>query len=242
MSEFAKVDEERVARSEPEWAAIAAARKAAAAALAKDDAVLEPLRQAPGAGAVLVALAIDIAGKGASLGQLTSALGAATGGGKRARIAALPVRRHAEPYERMRDACDARERTSGKRPGVFLCNLGSIPEHQARAQFAAGFFNAGGLAVTSDDGFADPGAAADAFAQSGAELAAICGSDAAYPEWIERLTPLLRERGACRVIVAGRPGEAEARQRAAGVSDFIYMGCNAVETLQSLLAAVGVET
>ncbi len=242
VSEFAKVDEERVARPEPEWDAIAAARSAALEALSKDAAIAQPLVQARGR-VDLVGLAIDMASQGASLGMLSHALAVATGDGRAepARIEPLPIRRHAEPFERLRDACDARERARGARPSVFLCNLGSIAEHQARAQFATGFFNAGGLAVVSNDGFADPHAAADAFAHSGAVLAAICGTDAAYPEWIERLAPLLRARGAQRVVVAGRPGEGEARQRAAGVSDFIYMGCDVVATLAGLLAAIGVE-
>jgi len=242
VSEFAKVDEDGVVRPEPEWDAIAAARTAALAAVSKDGALAQPLVQARG-GVELVAMAIDAAGKGVSLDHLSREVAAATGdaGGEPARIEPLPLRRHAEPFERLRDACDTRERAGGKRPSVFLCNLGSIAEHQARAQFATGFFNAGGLAVVSNDGFPDPQAAADAFAKSGAELAAVCGSDAAYPEWIERLAPLLRERGAQRVVVAGRPGQAEARQRAAGVSDFIYMGCDVVATLAGLLAAIGVE-
>ena len=42
------------------------------------------------------------------------------------------------------------------------------------------------------------------------------------------------------MIVAGRPGDAEARYRAAGVTDFIFMGSNVVETLEALLGAVGV--
>ena len=42
-----------------------------------------------------------------------------------------------------------------------------------------------------------------------------------------------------RVIVAGRPGEAERDYRAAGVTDFIFVGCNTVAMLEELLAAAG---
>jgi methylmalonyl-CoA mutase len=56
---------------------------------------------------------------------------------------------------------------------------------------------------------------------------------------VERLAPLLRARGALRVIVAGRAGEREAPYRAGGVSDFIFAGCDAVATLQTVLAAEG---
>jgi methylmalonyl-CoA mutase len=239
VSEFAKVDEDRVARAEPEWDAIASARRTAATSAEEAD--LQSLGAAAErglGGPELVALAIDAAGRGASLPQLSAAL-VGTAGVPAARIAKLPVRRDAEPFERLRDESDARERTTGRRPSVFLCNLGPIPEHQARAQFASGFFAAGGFAVLGNDGFDTPEAAAEAFAASGARLAAICGSDAAYPRWVEQLAPLLRARGALRVIVAGRAGEQEAHDRAAGVSDFIFAGCDAVATLQALLAAEG---
>lgn len=241
VSEFAKVDEPAVTRAEPNWAAIVKARKSALLGLSKDEAIAKPLLQGRASGQELVRIAAEVAGQGASLGQLACALAGATGGGEPAAVDPLPLRRDAEPFERMRDACDARERETGKRPAVFLCNLGAIPEHVARAQFATGLFNAGGLAVATNDGFAAAERAAEAFAQSGAELAAICGSDKAYPEWIERVAPLLCARGAKRVIVAGRPGDAEASYREAGVTDFIYVGCNAVETLEALLGAIGVE-
>jgi methylmalonyl-CoA mutase len=123
---------------------------------------------------------------------------------------------------------------------VYLANLGPIPQHKARAQFSAGFFSAGGLAVIDNDGFASAEAAAEAFARSGAQLCAICGSDEAYPQFVEALAPLLGKRGAKRIVLAGRPGDAEARYRAAGVSDFIFMGCNVLQTLEQLLAAIGI--
>jgi methylmalonyl-CoA mutase len=191
-----------------------------------------------GSGAALVQSAIEAARQGAGIAQLMRAL---PGSGAQASCAALPLRRDAEPYEQLRDAADAHAHASGALPAVFLCNVGPIPQHKARAQFAAGFFQAGGFAVLDNDGFEAPAAAAAAFAESGASLAAICGSDDAYSEWIERLAPLLRERGARAVVLAGRAGDAEARYRKAGVSDFIYMGCDVVESLRTLQRAAGVQ-
>ena len=70
----------------------------------------------------------------------------------------------------------------GQRPAVFLANLGSIPEHKARAMFAGNLLEAGGLQVMTNDGFDSAEAAAKAFANSGAALAAICSSDDVYAE------------------------------------------------------------
>jgi methylmalonyl-CoA mutase len=123
---------------------------------------------------------------------------------------------------------------------VFLCNLGPIPAHKARAQFATSFFNSGGLAVVDNDGFDSAAAASEAYARSFAELVVLCGSDDSYPQWVAQLAPALLARGAKRVVLAGRPGKEEAAYRAAGVTDFIFMGCDAVQTLTGLLAAIGV--
>lgn len=237
VSEYANVDEQAVTRAEPDWAALTRARSAALQAASKDEAVAKPLVQARSTGQGVVEAAIGVAAAGATIGQLSCALASA---GEPERVAALPQRRNAAGFERLRDACDAQARTRGGRPSVFLANLGPIPQHKARAQFSAGFFNAGGLAVLDNDGFGTAEAAADAFARSGAALCAICGSDDAYPQFVETLAPLLASRGAKRIVLAGRPGDAEARYRAAGVSDFIFMGCNVLQTLEQLLAAIGV--
>jgi methylmalonyl-CoA mutase len=237
VSEYANVDEEPVARPEPDWAAIERTRAAALAATSGHEAVAKPLLEARAAGRGIVEAAIRVAGEGASLGQITCAL---AGSGEPARIEALPVRRTAAAYEQLRDACDAYARTHGQRPSVFSCNLGPIPQHKARAQFAAGFFNAGGFAVLDNDGFATNEAAAEAYAKSGAPMCVICGSDDAYVQSVEALAPLLKARGAKQIVLAGRGGEHEARYRAAGVSEFIFMGCDVVQTLHALLVQLGV--
>jgi methylmalonyl-CoA mutase len=237
VSEFANIGEQPVVRAEPDWPRIAAARRGALEAASKDAAAVASLLQRVRAdGPGLVAAAREVAAAGATLGQLGTALASL---GVPALATALPLRRHAEPFERLRDTCDARERQSGKRPSVFLCNLGPIAEHKARAQFASGFFAAGGLTVLDNDGFETPEAAAEGYARSGAELCVLCGTDDAYVQWVERLLPLLRGGASKRVVLAGRGGEHESRYRAAGITDFIFVGCDVVATLTDLLTSTG---
>jgi methylmalonyl-CoA mutase len=236
VSEFAHLSEERPRRPPPDRAALAAARRAALRALPDDparDGAIAALQRSDG-DAGRVPLAMRAAALGATIGQLGRAL---AGDDAPAMRLALPIRRPAQSYERLRDACE----TAPERPAVFLCNLGPIAQHKARAQFASGLFQAGGLQVLDNDGFEAPEAAADAFARSGASLVALCGSDDAYPQWVDALGPLLRARGAKRIVLAGRFGAEESRYRGAGVTDSIYVGCNVIETLTSLLRAVGVE-
>jgi methylmalonyl-CoA mutase len=167
----------------------------------------------------------------------------------------LPPLRLAEPYERIRDAVDAHAGATGSRPGVFLANLGPIPRHKARASFAGNLYRAGGFAVVDPgeiragddetspasgrDALAD---VAEAFADSSAHVAVICGHDEDYPSAVPRLAAFLHARGARDVVVAGRPGEHEAAWRESGVTRFIFLGCDVVETLGATLRALEATT
>jgi methylmalonyl-CoA mutase len=246
VSEFAHVTEEPVVRALPDWQAISAARAAALEAASADDSIAKPLSAARAAGITsranalaCVDKAIDVAAQGASLDQLAGAL---AGQDSTARITALPVRRDAAPIEALRDRANEIEKKSGKRPAVFLANLGPIPQHKARSQFASGFVAAGGFAAVDNDGFDTAEKAAAAFAASKAPVAVLCGSDEAYTTWVAELAPLLKQAGAKRIVLAGRPAasELEAQYKQAGVTDFIFMGADVVKMMGELLAQVEV--
>ena len=155
---------------------------------------------------------------------------------QRLRVEALPAYRLAEPYEALRDRADALP----QRPVVFLATLGSIADFTARAGFARNLFEAGGFSASGSDGFAQNGATdldalVGAFRSSGAKLACLCGSDTAYAEEGAAAAEALAKAGAT-VWLAGRPSESEAALNKAGVSSFIFMGCDVVETLDRALA------
>ncbi|MEU9077719.1 methylmalonyl-CoA mutase subunit beta [Kitasatospora sp. NPDC004745] len=147
---------------------------------------------------------------------------AAPGGG-------LPQVRRAEAYEALRDRSDAHLAATGTRPALFLASIGTAAAHTARTTFAANLFQAGGIATTAAEGV-DPAALAAAFTASGATVACLCSSDALYGEHAEAVAAALREAGARRVLLAGRPGTAPA-----GVDDFVFAGGDAVATLTGLL-------
>ena len=147
----------------------------------------------------------------------------------------LPSFRLSEPFESLRDRADALP----QRPVVFLATLGSIADFTARAGFARNLFEAGGFAAPSGDGFAKEGATdldalVAAFRASGAKLACLCGTDAAYASEGTAAAEALVAAGAT-VWLAGRPTENEASLNKAGVSSFIFMGCDVVETLERAL-------
>ncbi|MEA2833672.1 MAG: methylmalonyl-CoA mutase [Methylobacteriaceae bacterium] len=143
----------------------------------------------------------------------------------------LPRIRLAEPFERLRAAADAIAEKA-TRPAVFLANLGSPATFAPRAMFAKNFFAAGGIAAIDTNGFDSPQRVAAAFKASGAKLACICSNDSVYAENAVATVRALAEAGAKAIYVAGRPRGLEAQLRQAGVSDFVYAGCDVLRVLE----------
>ena len=147
-------------------------------------------------------------------------------------VESLPSCRLSEPFEALRDKADA----LAARPVVFLATLGPIADFAARAGFAKNLFEAGGLAAPSGEGFAacgttDLAALTEAFKASGARLACLCGSDASYAAEGSGAAEALASAGAA-IWLAGRPSESEAALNKAGVTSFIYAGCDVLDALQ----------
>lgn len=151
----------------------------------------------------------------------------------------LPSIRLAEPFETLRASAEIAA-AAGAPPKAFLATLGGIAGFTARAGFARNLFEAGGIAAPSGDGFAKAGASdldalVAAFRQSGAKLACLCGSDEAYAAEAVPAAAALAAAGAT-VWLAGRPGEQDAALHEAGVTNFVFAGCDAVTVLQDALA------
>ncbi|MBN8606744.1 MAG: methylmalonyl-CoA mutase [Caulobacterales bacterium] len=149
---------------------------------------------------------------------------------------ALPAIRWAEPFEALRD----RAETSGA-AAVFFANLGTLPEFGPRAQFSRNFLAVGGIAsLGPEDAHATTDALIDAFGAAKAKVALLAGADASYADQAENAAQRLKAAGAHWVALAGKPGESEAKWRAAGVDQFIYVGVDVLRELETLHAALGV--
>jgi methylmalonyl-CoA mutase len=179
--------------------------------------------------------AIAAAEAGATLGQIAAKL--VSKGQEPTIMAPLSVHPYDAAFEELRDAAEVFERKRGHRPLVYLAGVGSIAEQVARKNYANDFFGAGGFAVLAHDAKSDVAETTSAFAISGAKIAVICSTDKRYATVVADLAPKLKAAGARTVVLAGNPGQSEAGWRAAGVDLFIYVRCNVIETLWSLLHA-----
>lgn len=189
---------------------------------------------APGAGE-LTDHVFDALRSGAGLSEIGAALS-----GDSVHADRLPAIRLAQDFEDLRASSDAFVARNGHRPRVFLANLGRPAEFTARATFARNLFEAGGIEAVTNNGFADETSLAAAFEDSGAELAVICSSDGVYEARASAAAEALAGAGAKKIYLAGRPGDREAADEAAGISGYVFAGCNAVEFLAGAQDFLGV--
>ncbi|MCG3210971.1 MAG: Methylmalonyl-CoA mutase [Anaerolineae bacterium] len=181
----------------------------------------------------VLAAAIDAALAGATLGELARTL--RHGDETVTSVTPLALYRAAAPFEALRDFAEDYATEHGHRPRVFLANLGPIPQHKARADFATDFFQVGGFEVLNNNGFAAPDAAAQAALDSGAPIVVICSTDDDYPQAVP---PICRQVKAANpdvtVVLAGYPADQIEAHKAAGVNEFIHVRADVVDVLGRL--------
>jgi methylmalonyl-CoA mutase len=157
-------------------------------------------------------------------------------------FAPLSRMRLAEPYERLREASDGMCAATGARSKIFLADLGTPADFNARANFAKNFFEAGGIEAVTNDGFKSRDDMIAAFKISSAKLACLCSSDKVYAKEAGETAKALAAAGACHIYLAGQPRAQEAALKAAGIQTFIFAGCDVLATLKSAHDILGIAT
>ncbi len=141
-------------------------------------------------------------------------------------IKPLPANRLAEPFEQLRMQTEE----SGKQPKVFLLTYGNLAMRKARAQFTTNFFGLAAYEIIDNVGFATAEEGAKAAVESKADIVVLCSSDDEYAELVAGALPTLK--GAFKhIVVAGNPVEQMESFNAQGVTDYVNVRTNALESL-----------
>ena len=141
--------------------------------------------------------------------------------------------RGAMAFEEMRLHVDR----SGKQPKAFMLTCGSLAMARARAQFSCNFFGCAGIRVQDNTFFKSIEEGAKAALESKAEIVVVCAADDDYAEAAPKVKELLG--GKAILVVAGAPAcmpELEAQ----GITNFINVKSNVLETLKFYLKEMGI--
>ena len=160
--------------------------------------------------------------------------------GSNLQITPIKPIRLAEPFESLRAWAEQYAATHGKRPQIFLVNMGPLRQHKARAEFTRGFFEVGGFELIDSAGFETAEAAAQAALDSRAQAVVICSTDDTYPDIVPPLVQKIKnERAETAVILAGYPKDQIEAYKAAGIDAFIHLGADCLALNQWLQERIG---
>ena len=141
--------------------------------------------------------------------------------------------RGAMAFEEMRLQVDR----SGKEPKAFMLTCGNLGMARARSQFSCNFFACAGIKVIDNTYFKSIEEGAKAALESKAQIVVVCASDDDYAEAAPKLKELLG--GKAILVVAGAPACAPELE-AQGITNFINVKSNVLETLKFYLKEMGI--
>ena len=145
----------------------------------------------------------------------------------------LKIYRAAEAFEALR----MKTENSGKQPKAFMLTFGNLAMCRARAQFSSNFFACIGIQVIDNNRFATIAEGVEAALKSKAEIVVACSSDDEYAEAVPQIAKLLENKGI--LVVAGAP-DCENELREKGITHFISMRNNVLETLKQYQTELGI--
>ncbi len=171
---------------------------------------------------------------GTTLGEISKVIHSKTGEG--ISINKIELRRASEFFESLREKAEEIKFIRGSRPKVFLATMGSIKQYKGRADFSQGFFEIGGFEIEYPRGFESTDDAVKAANESNADVVVICSTDEAYPELVPPIVKGIKNvNNNVTIVLAGYPKEQIEEHKKSGVDEFIYLGCDAFESLNKLL-------
>lgn len=186
-----------------------------------------------------LAVLIDAANAGATLGEITSSVRA--NAQEPLTIVPLPSCRAAEPYEALRRASANFKTNYGKAPRIYLANVGPLKRHKLRMDFITGFFQTGGFELLPGDGTNEPQEAVKQASESMAPIVVICGSDDDYPNFVPTFCKALKTLSpSVTIALAGDPGEHKDTYTEAGLDDNLTARSPNLETNKRYLSQLGV--
>ncbi len=147
----------------------------------------------------------------------------------------IKVYRGSQAFELLRYKTDQYAKANG-RPKAFMLTMGNLAMRKARAQFACNFFACAGFEVQDNNGFKTVQEGVDAAKAAKANIVVVCSSDDEYAELAPEIYEALKDKI---VVVAGAPACAN-ELKAKGITNFINVKSNLLETLQAYQKELGI--
>lgn len=139
----------------------------------------------------------------------------------------LKCNRQAKPFEKLR--LEVSNMTN--KPKVFLLTYGNLAMRNARAGFATNFFGVAGYDIINNQGFETGEQGAKKAIEDKADILVLCSSDDEYQELVKQVMPIVKDK-IKHIVIAGNPVDNIEEFNNEGVTDYIHVKVNVLESLQ----------
>ena len=136
-------------------------------------------------------------------------------------------------FEELRLSVDS----SAKEPKAFMLTAGSLSMARARSQFACNFFGCAGIKTIDNTFFSTIEAGISAALESKAEIIVLCAADDDYMTLAPAVKEAIGDRAT--LVIAGAPA-CTSELEAQGITNFINVRSNVLETLKFYLKELGI--
>ncbi len=140
-------------------------------------------------------------------------------------IKVLQKYRGAEAFEQLR----LKTEKANKIPKVFLYNTGNVVMSKARAMFASGFFACAGFEIIESELSLNINNGLAEIQKQNPDIIVVCSSDEEYADVVPQIKAKLNKN--IKLVVAGYPKKLINKFNEIGVTEFIHVKSNILETL-----------
>jgi methylmalonyl-CoA mutase len=139
----------------------------------------------------------------------------------------LNLYRATEEFETLRFETER----AGHRPVAYMLTIGNLAMRKARATFACNFFGCAGYTVIDNPGCSSLEEGVESAFNAGADIIVLCSSDEEYATLGAPFANLVGDKAI--PVIAGYPKEILDQLKAAGISHFVHVRSNVLETLKA---------
>ncbi len=119
--------------------------------------------------------------------------------------------------------------------------MGPLKQHKARADFSSSFLEPGGFEIIVGSPADSVEEAVEALLSSSAKVAVLCSTDETYPDLVPKFTEVAKKKiPFVKIILAGYPEAHIESFKEAGISEFIYLKANNLDSLVRIQEMAGV--
>jgi methylmalonyl-CoA mutase len=155
--------------------------------------------------------------------------------GDQSPIPTLNTKRLGTDFETLRLSTEK----SGKEVKAFMLTIGNLAMRLARSQFSSNFLACAGYKVIDNLGFETVEQGVEAARKAQADIIVLCSSDDEYAVFAPEAHQLIGDDKEI-LIIAGAPACSE-ELKAQGITNFIHVRSNVLETLQGFNKQLGIE-